>query len=129
MYLNQILEELSLVDNDLPIRCYLVNEKVYSNIYVVGQIKPEHPGVVLGDREPHLREKNVGTFVQELETFGEQFENNDFLFEFTQDLDETHYEISYFKLSNIVIESGSLVLQSKSELNDFREIHEEPELE
>jgi hypothetical protein len=129
MYLNQILEKLNSADNDLPIRCYLAREKVYSNIYVVGQVKPEQPGVVLGDREPYLREKNVGGFIQELKTFGEEFKNNDFLFEFTQELDETHYEIRYFKLSNIVMESGSLVLQSNLELIDYREVHEEPELE
>ncbi|MEZ8315931.1 hypothetical protein AB6C44_20200 [Vibrio splendidus] len=129
MYLNKILEELSLVNDDLPIKCYLTSEKLYSNIYVVGQIKPGHPGVVLGDREPHLREKNVGGFVQELKTFGEKFGNNDFLFEFTRDLDETHYEIRYFKLSNIVIDTDSLLLQLDIELTGYRETHEEPQLE
>ncbi len=130
MKITEILEELRLVDRTLAMKCHITTDDIDSNIYVVGQVRPSFPGVTLGDREPHLREKISGDFTDELKTFGEKFQGNDFLFELTLDLNDKFYEVRYFKLSSVLVGETEVTLVSSSgEVIEFREKHEEPEFE
>ncbi len=130
MKITEILEELKAVDRTLPMKCHITTDDIDSNIYVVGQVRPSFPGVILGDREPHLREKIVGDFTDELKTFGDNFQDKDFLFELTLDLDDKFYEVLYFKLSSVLVGESDVILEScLGEVIEFRERHEEPEYE
>jgi hypothetical protein len=130
MKITEVLVELKVVDRTLPMKCLITTDDIDSNIYVVGQVRPSFPGVILGDREPHLREKIVGDFTDELKTFGDNFQDNDFLFKLTVDLDDKFYEVRYFKLSSVIVRESEVILESCSgEIIEFRERHEEPEYE
>lgn len=130
MKINQILDELRFVDRSAQIKCCVPKDEIDSKIYVTGQVQPDIPGVVLGEREPYLREKTIGDFIDELTTFGEEFKNNDFLIEASRDIDDTKYELRYYKLTNIDIHFGEVVLNSElSELVKLRKVYESPELE
>jgi len=112
MNLSEIVEKLEEVDQSLPVKCILASIDLTSNVYVVGQVRPDFPGVILGDREPYLREKVSGDFIKELKTFGESLQDNDFLLEQTIDIDEKHYEVRYFKLSGVKVDNGALILEA-----------------
>ena len=130
MKIKNILDELRFADENAQMICVAPSAELKSRIYVVGQVLENIPGVVLGDREPHLREKTVGTFREELKTFGPQFEENDFLMESTHEINEETYEVRYYKLTHIKHEGGEVVLRSEvGELQKLREIHQEPECE
>ena len=128
MKLAEIIEILSGVNKHLRVRCFLDSVGLASNVYVVGQVRPDFPGVVLGDREPHLREKVSGEFAKELKIFSERFQENDFLLEQTIDIDEQRYEVRYFKLTGVKVENEALLLESEqAELVGFREEHSQVE--
>jgi hypothetical protein len=130
MKIKHILEKLELADDDAQMICVVPNVRLKSRIYVVGQVLKNIPGVILGNREPHLREKTVGTFKKELCNFGLRFEESDFLFESTHKINERTCEIRFYKLTHIKIENGEVVLYSQSgELEELRETHREPEYE
>jgi hypothetical protein len=130
MKVTEILVELKAVDRTLPLKCFITTDDIDSNIYVVGQVRPSFPGVILGDREPYFREKIVGDFTDELITFEDDFQDNDFLFELTVDLEDKFYEVRYFKLSSLLVSESEVILKSCSgEIIEFREKHEEPEYE
>ncbi len=130
MKLTEIIEKLSTVDENLRVKCFLRSIDLTSNVYVVGQVRPGFPGVILGDREPYLREKLSGEFAKELETFGDRHQENDFLLEQTIDIDAKRYEVRYFKLSGIKSDSKFLLLESsQGELVEFREEYEQVETE
>tara|TARA_R110001592_G_C12570670_1_gene692293 strand:+ start:71 stop:463 length:393 start_codon:yes stop_codon:yes gene_type:complete len=130
MKIKNILDELRFADRTAQIICVVPSADLRSRIYVVGQVLENIPGVVLGDREPYLREKTVGIFKDELTTFGVQFGENDFLIESTHETNEDTYEVRYYKLTHIKNEAGEVVLYSADgELQDLREIHQEPECE
>jgi hypothetical protein len=130
MKIKHILEELELADDDAQMICVVPNVRLKSRIYVVGQVLENIPGVVLGNREPHLREKTVGTFKEELCMFSPRFEESDFLFESTHKINERTYEIRFYKLTYIKIENGEVVLYSQAgELEELRETHREAEYE
>jgi len=130
MNLSEIVEKLEEVDQSLPVKCILASIDLTSNVYVVGQVRPDFPGVILGDREPYLREKVSGDFIKELKTFGESLQDNDFLLEQTIDIDEKHYEVRYFKLSGVKVDNGALILEAtQRELVEFREEHDQVETE
>ncbi|MFK3865230.1 hypothetical protein [Pseudoalteromonas rhizosphaerae] len=130
MILSEIIEKLVGVDETLRVNCSISSMGLISNVYVVGQVRPDYPGVVLGDREPHLREKIAGEFVKKLKTFGERFQENEFLLEQTIDIDKTKYEVRYFKLSDVKLESKALLLNaSQGEVVEFREEHDQVESE
>ena len=88
MNIENILNELKFADEDAQMICTVPSAGIKSRIYVVGQVKENVPGVILGDREPYLREKTLGTFIEELKTFGTDFLHNDFLIESTHELCE-----------------------------------------
>ncbi|NVJ61953.1 MAG: hypothetical protein HWE27_16295 [Gammaproteobacteria bacterium] len=128
MKLAEIIEKLSTVNENLPVKCSLYSIGLTSNVYTVGQVKRDFPGVVLGDREPHLREKVSGEFAIELKTFAERFQENDFLLEQTVDIDEKRYEVRYFKLSDVKVNSEAVLLVSAlEELIEFREEYSQVE--
>ena len=130
MKIKNILDELRFTDETAQMICVVPSVDLRSRIYVVGQVLENIPGVVLGDREPHLREKTVGTFKEELTTFDAQFEENDFLMESTHEINEETYEVRYYKLTHIKNEGGEVVLHSEEgELQELREIHQETEYE
>tara|TARA_R110001592_G_scaffold363371_2_gene685892 strand:- start:26345 stop:26737 length:393 start_codon:yes stop_codon:yes gene_type:complete len=130
MNIKTVLDELKFADETAQMVCLIPSAGIRSRIYVVGQVLENMPGVVLGDREPHLREKTVGIFREELTTFGAQFAENDFLMESTHEIDEKIYELRYYKLTHIEIEAGEVVLYSqKGELQELRETHHELECE
>jgi len=130
MKIGHILNKLKFTEESAKLICSIPEADINSRIYVVGQVKENTPGVTLGNREPHLREKNIGTFVEELKTFGNNFQNNEFLIETLHELNEESYEFRYHKLTHIEIEAGEVVLKSNSgELRELRESHQEPELE
>jgi hypothetical protein len=130
MNIENILNELKFADEDAQMICMIPSAGIKSRIYIVGQVQENIPGVVLGDREPYLREKTLGTFIEELKTFCTDFLHNDFLIESTHELCEKEYEIRYYKLTHIKVDSGEIVLHSKDgELRELREIHQEPEIE
>ncbi|WP_444912350.1 hypothetical protein [Microbulbifer sp. PAAF003] len=128
MKIKNILDELRFADENVQMICVAPSADLRSRIYVVGQVLENILGVVLGKREPHLREKTVGTFREELKTFGSQFEENDFLMESMHQINEEIYEVRYYKLTHIRQEGGEVVLYSEiGELQELREIHQEPE--
>ena len=130
MKIKNILDELRFVDESAQMICVVPSADLRSRIYVVGQVLENIPGVVLGEREPHLREKTVGTFREELKAFGENFQLNDFLMESTHEINEEIYEVRYYKLTHIRSEAGEVVLHSEvGEIQGLREIHQEPEYE
>jgi hypothetical protein len=130
MKIKQILDEIKFVDRDLPISCSIVTDQVNSNIYVVGKVRLNTPGVVLGNREPYLREKTVGSFITELKTFGESCQHNDFLFQHSVDLSNRSYEFRFYKLTKIILDHKKVLFVSTlGELIELREQHEQPELE
>ena len=130
MKLAELIEKLYTVDENLRVKCFLDSIDLTSNVNVVAQVRPSFPGVILGDREPYLREKLSGEFTKELKTFGDRFQENDFLLEQTIDIDEKRYEVRYFKLSGIKLDGKVLLLEaSQGELLEFREEHESVEAE
>jgi hypothetical protein len=130
MKIESILNELKSADETAPMICLVPSAGLKSRIYVVGQVQENVPGVVLGDREPYLREKTVGTFINELKTFGSKFVSNDFLMESTHEVNAENYELRYYKLTHIEFEAGEVVLKSnEGELQELREVHQEPDCE
>lgn len=113
MKIEGMLKKLKFADENTQMICSVPSEGLKSRIYVVGQVLENTPGVVLGEREPILREKSVGTFVKELKTFGPRFKENDFLMASTHELSDHEYEVRYYKLSHITVEAGVVVLLSK----------------
>ena len=130
MNIEKILNELKFSDRNTQIICSVPHAGLKSRIHTVGQVKENTPGIVLGDREPYLREQTIGTFISELNTFGQRFQENDFLIQSAFELSDEEYELRYYKLTSIKAKAGEIVLLSKeSELSELREIHQEPELE
>ncbi len=130
MKIDKMLEELRFVDESTQIKCCIPAANIQSRIYAVGRVQPESAGVVLGDREPELREKTAGTFIKELKSFGADYQCNDFLFEATHELNGESYELRYYQLTHIETVGGELVLNSVlEELIELREHHLEPEHE
>ncbi|KZN70393.1 hypothetical protein [Pseudoalteromonas luteoviolacea] len=130
MKIKNILDELRFADENSQIICVVPSAELRSRIYIVGQVLENTPGVVLGERGPHLREKTVGNVREELKTFGARFEESDFLIESTHEINEEKYEVRYYKLTHIRQESGEVVLHSEiGELQELREVHQEPECE
>ncbi len=130
MNIRNVLDELKFADEKSQMICVIPSAGIRSRIYIVGQLLENIPGVDLGDREPHLREKTVGVFREELMTFGPRFAENDFLIESTHEVNEESYELRYYRLTNIKIDDGEVVLLSEEdELRELRETHEEPECE
>ena len=130
MNIAQIVNELKFVDSSSLIMCKIEKAGIDSRVDVIGQLKTNVPGAVLGEREPYLREKSVGELLEELATFGSNFQSNNFLLQHSYEVDENNYELRYFELSCIEVSEGQLVLVSTDgELQDLREHHEEPELE
>ncbi len=130
MKIENILDELKFADEAAQMICVAPRAGLRSRIYVVGQVLENIPGVVLGDREPHLREKTVGSFLRELKTFGPQFSGSDFLMESTNELNKDTYEVRYYKLTHIKQQDGEVVLHSEGgDLQELRETHQESECE
>ena len=130
MKIKNILDELKFIDESAQMICVVPSAGLRSRIYIVGQVLENIPSVVLGDREPHLREKTVGTFKEELNTFGPRFKENDFLMESTHEINEEMYEVRYYKLTHIKNVGGEVVLHSEEgELQELRETYQEPECE
>lgn len=130
MKLSEIIEKLSVIDGGLQVKCLIDSVKLESNVYVVGQVQPDFPGVSIGDREPHLREKLSDSFVRELKTFGDRFQNNDFILKQRIGVNDVTYETRCFRLSTITWNEKYLFLKSLSgEIIEFRERHEHPECE
>ena len=130
MKIKNILDELKFANDAAQMSCVVPSVGLRSRIYVVGQVLENIPGVVLGDREPHLREKTVGTFKKELRTFGARFEESDFHMESTHEINEDIYEIRYYKLTHIKIENNEIALYSETgELHEIRETHQRLEYE
>ncbi|MDW6004427.1 hypothetical protein [Vibrio mangrovi] len=130
MNIENILNELNFADESLPMICSVPSVGLKSRIYIVGQVQENIPGVIIGDREPYLREKTLGVFKDELKTFGPRFLKSDFLMESTHEFNEEEYEVRYYELTHIKIEAGEVVLLSeKDELFELREIHRKPEYE
>ena len=128
MNIESILNELKFADKNAQMICTVPSAGLKSRIYVVGQVQENVPGVVLGNRDPYLREKTLGTFIDELKTFGPEFLENDFLMESTHKLSEEEYDVCYYKLTHIKVVTGEIVLHSEEgELCELREIHQEPE--
>lgn len=130
MKIESILSELKFVEETAQMICSIPDAGIKSRIYAVGQVHENIPGVVLGDREPHLREKTVGTFIEELKTLGSNFASNNFLIESTYEINEASYELRYFKLTHIEFDAGEVVFNSnEGEIKELRESHQEPECE
>ncbi|MBE0377566.1 hypothetical protein [Pseudoalteromonas prydzensis] len=130
MTLSDIIKILSTAEGDPYLSCHIDELNFTSNIYVVGQVKPNTPGAVLGDREAHHREKQSISFIGELNSFGDNFHDQDFLLEHTYQVDELSYELRYFLVEDIDINSEKAVLVARSgELLSLREQHDEPEFE
>lgn len=128
MKIRNILNELKLADENAQILCSVPSVGLESRIYIVGQVHTNVPGVTLGDRELHLREKSVGAFISELKTFGSRFQESEFLMESTHDLNEEEYEVRYYKLTHIKISAREVVFHSEEgEVLELREVHREPE--
>ena len=130
MNIESILNELKFADENAQMICVVPSAGISSRIYVVGQVIENMPGVVLGDREPHLREKTVGIFKEELNTFDAQIAENEFLIEYTHEVNKEIYDLRYYKLTHIRVEAGEVVLHSEEdELHELRETHQNPECE
>ncbi len=130
MKIKDILNELRFVDETAQMICVAPSVGLRSRIYAVGQVLENIPGVVLGEREPHLREKTVGSFKEELATFAALFWEHDFLIEASHEVNEATYEIRYYKLTHIKNDGNEVVLYSEDgELQQLRETHQEPECE
>lgn len=128
MKITELLEKLSLVDRNLPVKCRITSDGVGSNICVVGQVRPSFPGVRLGDREPYLREKVAGGFIDELKTFGDEFQDKEFLLESTLESNKGYYEVRYFPLTLVEVAKSEVTLTScVGELVGFREQHDDCE--
>ena len=130
MKITQVLDELKFVDESAQIKCSVPKANIESRVNIVGQVKHNTPGVILGEREPYLREKIIGTFIEELKTFGKKFQGNEFLIEVSHDLNAQSYELRYYKLTHVEVKNNEVVLISTSdELLELREFHQEEELE
>ncbi|WP_203142911.1 hypothetical protein [Marinobacter mangrovi] len=130
MKLSEVITALGSAPADSDVSCRITNLSRVSRIYVVGQVRPDIPGAILGDREPELREKRVGDLVDELGRFGDNFANADFLLKQAQEISDTAYELRYFAVTGVSVEPNCVFLvASGSELLDLREEHEEPNLE
>jgi hypothetical protein len=130
MNIESILDELKFAPEEDQMTCVVPSAGIKSRIGAVGQVKRNMPGVMLGNREPYLREKTVGIFREELATFGSNFDDNDFLMQSTYEINEEIYELRYYKLTHIKVEAKEVVLHSaEGELEELRETHQEPECE
>lgn len=130
MNIENILHKLQLADENLQMICTIPSAGVKSRIGTVGQLQRNIPGVMLGDREPYLREKTVGTFRKELATFGSNFSESHFLMESTHEINEETYELRYYKLTHINVDEKEVILHSaEGELKELREVRQEPEFE
>ncbi len=123
MKIFDIIEQLKDVDESYQLLCILPEIDLKSRIYVVGQLKENIPGIQLAEREPYLREKTLGTFIGELDTFEESFQNNDFLIGFDYQLNKDQYESRYYQLTDIEIIDEQVIFYSNTgELVELREI-------
>ncbi|MFY0685435.1 MAG: hypothetical protein JXR20_12865 [Balneola sp.] len=130
MKIQEIIDFFSAADPSIPLKCFIKEKKVELSIELVGQIQPNHPGVVLGDTPLFNSEKTLGTFLEELKTFGERFYNNNFLFQFHSQINEKEYELHYFKLDRIeVLSSKVLLISETKEMIKLKERLEYPEYE
>ncbi|MEH6346703.1 MAG: hypothetical protein V7785_16540 [Bermanella sp.] len=130
MNIAQIVSELKFIESSSLIMCKIEKADLESRVGCIGQLQTHVPGAVLGEREPYLREKNVGVLREELATFGSEFQNNSFLLQYAFEVDDRNYELRYFELSHIEVSEGQPILVSTGEeLLELREHHEEPELE
>ncbi|OBT31559.1 hypothetical protein [Vibrio splendidus] len=130
MEIANILESLEQISGSELVYCSIPFMDVMTEVYVVGQVQTDVPGIVLGEREPYLSHKTVSEFIAELRTFGARFQNSDFLIELTHILNDKEYELRYYRLNRIEIAESSVTLFTEnSEVYDFRERYVEPELE
>ncbi|NIY94621.1 hypothetical protein [Vibrio diazotrophicus] len=130
MKIANILENLEQLSGSELVYCSIPFMDVLTEVYVVGQVQTDVPGIVLGEREPYLSHKTVLEFITELRTFGARFQNSEFLIELTHILNDKEYELRYYRLNRIEIAESSVTLFTEnSEVCDFRERYVEPELE
>jgi len=130
MNIEQLIKELDIANSADHIMCSIPKEDIHSEIYLVGQVKEDVPGIILGEREPAQGKKDVGSFIKELNTFGSRFHSNDFLLELTHQINNEKYEFRYYKLTDIVVEDNKIIfISNMGELLELREQHEDPELE
>jgi len=128
MNIEKILNEIRFINEDLQIICSIPSANIRSRIYLVGQVQEDIPGVVLGNREPELREKTIGEFKKELTTFGNEFSENHFLIESTLKINKINYELRYYKLTHIKVKSSEVILYSETgEVTELRELLQETE--
>ena len=119
MNIEQIISNLNSVNENKAVLCLIPDSDTSSRIYVLGQVKKNVPGASLGNREPELREMNVGSLVKGLRTFSSRFKDNDFLLESTYIINEKSYEFRYYQLTGIKIKSkakkkGSVTIEKHS---------------
>lgn len=130
MNIEKILTALQSADDKLAISCAISSVGLRSRIDIVGQVKSDTPGATIGEREPYLREKTVAEFKQELQSFGADYQGNDFLLVLTHELNQAEYELRYFALTQINIAADEvLLLAEKGERVALREHYQEPEIE
>ncbi len=130
MKIERILNELKFAVESAQITCSIPAATINSRIYVVGQVRENTPGIVLGEREPYLREKNIGSFIKELKSFGEEFQSNEFLIESSREINEETYEVRYYQLTHIEVNAGEVILKSElGELHSFRKLQKVPSFE
>jgi len=130
MKIQEILGTFSKSISSFPVKCIVKDIEAELSIELVGQIQPNHPGVVLGDEPLFEFEKIVGTLVDELNTFGKRFDNNNFLMQLHSEINEKEYELHYFKLDRIELLSSKVLLISESdEMIELKERLEYPEYE
>ena len=130
MKIANILENLEQSSGSELVYCSIPFMDVMTEVYVVGQVQTDVPGIVLGEREPYLSHKTILEFIAELRTFGTRFQNSDFVIELAHILNDKEYELRYYRLNHIEIAESSVTLFTEnSEVCDFRERYVEPELE
>jgi hypothetical protein len=130
MKIHQIIETFSKSISSLPVKCFIKEKEAELSIELVGQIQPNHPGVILGDKPLFEFEKTVGTLLDELKTFGKRFKSNNFLIQLHSEINEKEYELHYFKLDRIEVLSSKILLISETkEMIKLKERLEYPEYE
>ncbi|GAB5408604.1 MAG: hypothetical protein BalsKO_09690 [Balneolaceae bacterium] len=130
MKIQEIIGTFSKSISSLPVKCFVKEIEAELSIELVGQVQPNHPGVVLGDEPLFEFEKTVCMLVEELNTFGNRFDSNNFLMQFHSEINEKEYELHYFKLDRIELVSSKVLLISESEeMIELKERLEYPEYE
>lgn len=124
MKITEIQNALKLLDDQASMFCTISEYKIKTRIYVVAQVKENIPGFCLGEREPYMRELTVSNVKESLLSFGDRFMAHDFLFQYQYDVDEKHYEMRYFQLTDIDVSNGEVIFNaSLPELCALREKH------